>query len=137
MRGRRPAAVSLLAAPAAVYLLVAFAAPLLVLLATSVVTPTGLSVTGYVRFLSDPFGWKVLANSLRAAALTTTICLLVGYPVAVALVRARGAVQSLLLVSLILPLSVGAVVKAFAWTILLRSDGLDQVARERHARRDR
>ncbi len=124
MRGRRPAAVSLLAAPAAVYLLVAFAAPLLVLLATSVVTPTGLSVTGYVRFLSDPFGWKVLANSLRAAALTTTICLLVGYPVAVALVRARGAVQSLLLVSLILPLSVGAVVKAFAWTILLRSDGL-------------
>ena len=124
MRGRRPAAVSLLAAPAAVYLLVAFAAPLLVLLATSVVTPTGLSVTGYVRFLSDPFGWKVLANSLRTAALTTTICLLVGYPVAVALVRARGAVQSLLLVSLILPLSVGAVVKAFAWTILLRSDGL-------------
>jgi putative spermidine/putrescine transport system permease protein len=121
---RRPAAVSLLAAPAAVYLLVAFAAPLVLLLATSVVTQTGLSAAGYVRFFADPFGWKVLANSLRAAALTTAICLLVGFPVAVALVRARDAVQILLLVSLILPLSVVAVVPAFAWTILLRSNGL-------------
>src|SRR4029077_16337676 len=34
------------------------------------------------------------------------------------------AVQIVLLVSLILPLSVGVVVKAFAWTILLRSNGV-------------
>jgi putative spermidine/putrescine transport system permease protein len=121
---RRVDTVSLLAAPATAYLVVAFAVPLLLLLATSVVTPAGLSLAGYGRFFSDPFGWKVLANTLRAAVLTTAICLLVGYPVAVALARARGAVQILLLVSLILPLSVGVVVKAFAWTILLRSNGV-------------
>jgi len=122
--GWRPTAVSLLAAPATVYLLVAFAAPLLLLLATSVITPSGFGVGAYVRFFTDPFGWKVLGNSLRAAGLTTAVCLLVGYPVAAALTRARGAVQILLLVALILPLSVGAVVKAFAWTILLRSNGV-------------
>lgn len=36
----------------------------------------------------------------------------------------RPALQGFLLAALILPLSVGVVVKAFAWTILLRSDGL-------------
>jgi putative spermidine/putrescine transport system permease protein len=44
--------------------------------------------------------------------------------VAVALARAGGAAQIVLLVALILPLSVGVVVKAFAWTILLRSNGV-------------
>lgn len=115
---------ALLAAPATAYLVIAFAVPLALLLATSVMTPEGLSLAGYVRFFSDPFGWKVLWNSLRAALLTTAICVVVGYPAAFALARASGAVQVVLLVALILPLSVGVVVKAFAWTILLRSDGV-------------
>ena len=56
--------------------------------------------------------------------LTTIVCVLAGYPAAFALARARGALQGMLLAVLILPLSVGVVVKAFAWTILLRTDGL-------------
>jgi putative spermidine/putrescine transport system permease protein len=129
--GRAPAgsgagrdALPLLALPATAYLVVAFAVPLVLLLLTSVVTPEGLSAAGYVRFLSDPFGWKVLGNTLRAALWTTAICLVVGYPVAFALARARGLAQMVLLIALILPLSVGVVVKAFAWTILLRSNGV-------------
>ena len=52
------------------------------------------------------------------------VCLLIGYPMALALAQSRGIVQALLLVALILPLSVGVVVKAFAWSIVLRSDGV-------------
>lgn len=125
--GRRRAAVDPLAAlavPAIAYLVVAFAVPLAVLLVTSVVAPTGVSVEGYARFFSDTYGWRVLWNALRAALWTTALCLLLGYPVAFALARARGVVQVVLLVALILPLSVGVVVKAFAWTILLRSNGV-------------
>jgi putative spermidine/putrescine transport system permease protein len=126
---RRPATprvdpLALLAAPATAYLVIAFAVPLGLLLAASVMTPEGLSLAGYARFFSDPFGWKVLWNSLRAALLTTGLCLVIGYPAAFALARASGAAQILLLVALILPLSVGVVVKAFAWTILLRTDGV-------------
>ena len=54
----------------------------------------------------------------------TLLCLVIGYPVAVAMARARGAVQAVLLVAIILPLSVGVVVKAFAWRIVLRCDGV-------------
>jgi putative spermidine/putrescine transport system permease protein len=121
---RRLDPLPLLAAPATGYLVVAFAVPLLLLLATSVMTPRGPSLAGYARFFGDPFAWKVLGNTLRAAGLTTLICLALGYPAAFALARARGAAQILLLVALILPLSVGVVVKAFAWTILLRSNGV-------------
>src|SRR2546429_7732452 len=81
-------------------------------------------LAGDQRFLADPFSWPVIANTLRIAVLTTLICLLAGYPAAFALARAPGALQAVLLAALIVPLSVGVVVKAFAWTILLRSDGV-------------
>jgi len=116
--------VAWLALPGALYLLLAFALPLALLLLASVASEGRWTVAGYAKFFGDPFSWTVLWNTLRAAALTTLFCLLAGYPVAVALTRARGALQGWLLAALIVPLSVGVVVKAFAWTILLRSDGV-------------
>jgi putative spermidine/putrescine transport system permease protein len=116
--------VALLAVPGALFLAVAFAVPLALLLVTSVAREGQLAAGGYARFFADPFNWTVMANTLRAAALTTLICLVAGYPAAFALARARGALQGALMAALILPLSVGVVVKAFAWTILLRSDGV-------------
>lgn len=116
--------VSLLALPGALYLCVAFAVPLALLLLTSLYPEGRPSLGGYVRFFSDSFSWTVMANTLKVAALTTLICLGAGYAAAFALTRAGGALQALLLAALILPLSVGVVVKAFAWTILLRSDGV-------------
>ncbi len=114
----------LLAFPGTFYLLLIFAVPLLLLLLSSVSTPKGISFVNYAEFFSDPFSWKVMWNTLRAALLTTLFSLLIGYPTAFALARASGPMQNVLLVALILPLSVGVVVKAFSWTILLRSDGL-------------
>lgn len=116
--------VALLALPGSGYLVVAFAVPLALLLVTSVMIDGRFTLAGYARFLADPFSWTVIANTLRIAALATLICLLAGYPAAFALARAPGALQAALLAALILPLSVGVVVKAFAWTILLRSDGI-------------
>jgi len=121
---RRPDAISLLALPGALYLAVAFAMPMALLLITSVYPESRLSIDGYARFFRDPFSWTVMWNTIKAALLTTAICLLVGYPAAFAVARATAALQALLLVALVLPLSVGVVVKAFAWTILLRSDGV-------------
>ena len=116
--------ISLLAVPGTLYLLVAFGVPLFLLLIRSVVTTEGFSVAHYHEFLSDPFNWKVIWTTLKAAFLTTFFCLLIGYPAAIALAQSSGVAQAVLLVSMIMPLSVGVVVKAFAWTIVLRSDGV-------------
>lgn len=120
-RGR----VAWLALPGAGYLAVVFALPLLVLLATSFQAEGGgFSLQGYAAFLSDPYSAQVVWNTLKIAGVVTGICLLIGYPVAFAMARASLPVQGLMFLALILPLSVGVIVKSFAWTILLRSGGL-------------
>ena len=113
-----------LAAPAVVYLVAVYALPLLLLLAKSFVGPSGLSAQQYLAFMDDPFNWRVIGNTLRVAGWVTLICLLIGYPAAFALTYAGTALQIVMLVSIILPLSIGAVVKAFAWQIVLRRDGI-------------
>jgi putative spermidine/putrescine transport system permease protein len=111
--------------PGAGYLVLLFALPLAMLLFTSFQSPDGvLTFAGYTRFLADPFNLGVIGNTVRIAFVVTGICLVIGYPVAFAMARAGVAVQGLMFLTLILPLSVGAIVKAFAWTILLRSNGV-------------
>jgi putative spermidine/putrescine transport system permease protein len=116
--------IALLAVPAVVYLLVIYALPLTWLLLRSVMGPTGFTLAPMQAFFADPFNWRVIGNTLKIAGLVTLICLVIGYPTAFALAWSRGWVQVVLLASIILPLSVGVVVKAFAWQIVLRRDGV-------------
>jgi putative spermidine/putrescine transport system permease protein len=113
-----------LAAPAVAILLGLFVLPLALLLAASVSGPSGFTLAEYGKLLGTSFYLGVIWNSLRLALLTTAIALAIGYPAAFAIARARGALRSLLLASLFLPLAASVIVKAFAWTILLRSDGI-------------
>jgi len=115
---------SLLALPAVAYLGLVYAAPILYLLGRSLVGPQGLTLEPYLAFFADPFNLRVIGNTLRIALLVTLVCLLIGYPVAFALARARGFAQVALFTAIVLPLSVGVVVKAFAWQIVLRRDGV-------------
>ena len=87
--------------------------------------PGGPDAAALRRLLrAIPFNWRVIGNTLRVALWVTLVCLVIGYPAAFALARAGAALQIVMLVSIILPLSVGVVVKAFAWQIVLRRDGV-------------
>lgn len=123
---RRPAwSAGWLAVPGTGYLALLFVLPLAVLLATSFQNGQGaFTLAGYAEFLGDPFSLTVVWNTLKIAVVTTALCLLIGYPVGFAMAHAPLPMQGLMFVALILPLSVGVVVKSFAWTILLRSNGL-------------
>jgi putative spermidine/putrescine transport system permease protein len=121
---RRLDPVILLALPAVLYLGIVYGVPLMMLLGRSIMVGGVPSLAPFIGFLSDPFSWTVIGNTLRIAVLVTLLCLLIGYPTALALARASGLAQALILVAIILPLSVGVVVKAFAWQIVLRRDGV-------------
>jgi putative spermidine/putrescine transport system permease protein len=116
--------IALLALPAVLYLLVVYAYPLVWLLAKSFTGPSGPTIGPYLAFLSEPFNWRVIGNTLRVALWVTVVCLVIGYPAAFALARAGAVLQVVMLVAIILPLSIGVVVKAFAWQIVLRRDGV-------------
>jgi putative spermidine/putrescine transport system permease protein len=126
---REPAdRVAWLALPAVAYLLLVYAWPLLLLLARGVIGPKGFTLEPLASFFADPFNWQVVANTLKIASLVTLVCLLIGYPAAFALAWSAGWAQVTLLAAIILPLSVGVVVKAFAWQIVLRRDGIVSLA---------
>ncbi|MDB5820391.1 MAG: binding-protein-dependent transport system inner rane component, partial [Rhizobacter sp.] len=112
-----------LALPGTGYLALVFALPLLLLLVSSFQGDDGWTLAGYTRFFGDPFSYTVLGNTLRIAAIVTVVSLVIGYPTAFAMARSSVGVQGLMFLALILPLSVGVIVKSFAWTILLRSNG--------------
>lgn len=116
--------VVLLAVPAVLYLVLLYAMPLGWLLAKSFIGPAGFTLKPYIDFFSDPFDWRVIWNTVSIAAWVTLVCFAIGYPAGFALARAGTALQIAMLVSIILPLSIGVVVKAFAWQIVLRRDGV-------------
>ncbi len=114
----------LLALPAVLILVVLYAVPLARLMASSFVGPSGLGFEAYDRILGDAYGRSLVWNSVRLGALTTIVALLAGYPAAFGLAFARGALRSLFLASLFLPLAASVIVKSFAWSTLMRSHGV-------------
>jgi putative spermidine/putrescine transport system permease protein len=113
-----------LVAPALAVLTLIFALPLALLFAASFHGENGLSFAAYGKLFGQAYYLRAIWNSLRLALLTTLITLAIGYPASFALARARGVIRSALLAALLLPLAASVIVKAFAWTILLRSDGI-------------
>ena len=121
---RRQENIGLLALPGLSFLAVIFALPLLLLLFKSFQIDGKFSVEEYRLFFSDEYNLTVLWRTLRVALLTTLLALLIAYPTAMAMSRARGFWLSVFLVAMVLPMSVGVVVKAFAWSIIFRTRGV-------------
>jgi spermidine/putrescine transport system permease protein len=82
-----------------------------------------LSLDNYVR-LVDPLYLNVLWTSLRMAAVTTGVCLVVGYPVAYYLARSGHRFRNLLLFLLLVPFWTNFLIRIYAWMLLLRTEGL-------------
>lgn len=83
----------------------------------------GFSLENYARLL-DPVYLRILLRSLGFAALTTVLCLLIGYPVAYHLARAAPRVRELLLLLVLVPFWTSFLVRTYAWMAILREEGL-------------
>ena len=62
-------------------------------------------------------------NSIRIAGLSTFICLLMGYPIAYAIVRAPQTTKNILLLMIILPFWTSFLLRVYAWMGLLADQG--------------
>jgi spermidine/putrescine transport system permease protein len=119
--------------PTRLWLAALLAAPLSIIGAYSVLTRGaygGVSRpwTGenYAR-LFDPLYGAVLWRSLLMAATATVLCLLLGFPLALFLSRARKR-RGLYLFLVILPFWTSFLVRTYAWLFLLRDTGLVNTA---------
>ena len=67
---------------------------------------------------------RAYGNSLGFAALATLLCLLIGYPVALAIARAPGVWRQLLLFFVMLPFWTSFLIRVYAWIAILQPSGL-------------
>ncbi len=73
--------------------------------------------------LADPYYFAAFFVSLRLAAGSTLACLLIGYPMALAIARAPARRRGALLTLVVLPFWTGFLLRITAWIGLLRDDG--------------
>ena len=120
--------VAIFGAPAA-WLLLFFLVPLAIVWAYSFGRPLGLTeiaITGtlgnYVRTF-DPVYLGIFAKSIWFAGLTTILCLIVGFPIALVITFASERGKALLLLAIMLPFWTNLLIRTYALMAMLRTEG--------------
>jgi putrescine transport system permease protein len=83
-----------------------------------------LNLGNYRYLIEDNLYWKAYLNSVKIAGLSTLICLLIGYPMAYGIARARPDRRTLLLLLVILPFWTSFLIRVYAWIGILKNNGL-------------
>jgi len=120
-----------LASPLLVVLLVAFVAPVLVMLPLSLreyVPGAGMSdqwtLENYREIFTDGYFLEAMARTLALGLGVTLLCLLLGYPLAYAMAHAKPRLRLALTLLVIFPMLLNLVVRSFGWIVLLANRGL-------------
>lgn len=82
-----------------------------------------LKLSNYVFITQDDLYFKTYLSSIKYAAVTTLLCLAIGYPFAYFMARARATVQPALLMLVMLPFWTSFLLRVYAWKGLLSDQG--------------
>ena len=77
----------------------------------------------YIKLLTDAYYGGVIVETLKIAAISTVLCLIVGYPVAYFMVRFAGRWNAIIVFLLITPLLTSIIMRTFGWRVLLARRG--------------
>jgi putrescine transport system permease protein len=83
-----------------------------------------LKFANYAQLLRDDLYVSTYVSSLKYAAVTTLLCLAIGYPFAYFMARARPSLQPALLMLVMLPFWTSFLLRVYAWKALLTDQGL-------------
>ncbi|GAA5236503.1 ABC transporter permease [Verticiella sediminum] len=112
----------LLLAPALVYLLATFGAPLANTFWTSLTEPE-FGLQNYAHIFSNAFYFSVYLRTALVALAVTGLCLLLGYPLAYYMARRGGMAGAALLAVTGLCFWISFLVRTYAWTVILGNRG--------------
>ena len=77
----------------------------------------------FLFLVEDDLYWRAYLNSSKIALISTLFCLLLGYPMAYGMLRARPAWRNLLLMLVILPFWTSFLLRVYAWIGILKTNG--------------
>lgn len=82
------------------------------------------TLVNYVTVMTDPFYLGLMARTVGLGLLVTFVSLLLGFPLALKIVRAGPALKSALIAIALSPLLINLVVRTYAWLVLLGDKGV-------------
>ncbi len=82
-----------------------------------------LKLSNYASLVQDDLYFLTYLSSLKYAAVTTVLCLFIGYPFAYFMARAKPTVQPTLLMLVMLPFWTSFLLRVYAWKGLLSENG--------------
>lgn len=127
----------LISGPPIVYLALFFAIPALIMVVASFRFPgelgglaplfgtgdpdelAGLTLENYQRFFTDAIYAELFFKSFCYAAVTTLLCLLLAYPLALTIARSAKRYREILVLLVILPFWSNFLIRVYAWMIIL------------------
>ncbi len=83
-----------------------------------------LDFENFIFLTTDDLYWKAYLSSLRIAAISTLLTLLVGYPIAYGMARAPEEWRPTLMMLVILPFWTSFLIRVYAWMGILSQEGL-------------
>lgn len=120
----------LLLAPAVLFLLAWFVWPVVQMLLQSVTSHNvdganvpGWTLANYARLFTGDLYVRILLRTLRVAAAASFLSVLVAYPLAIAIARGGPTMARLVTITIVAPLLVNVVVRAYGWSAILSRNG--------------
>ncbi|MBY4871097.1 ABC transporter permease subunit [Burkholderia sp. Bp9017] len=83
-----------------------------------------LSLQHYANVVTDSLYVSTYLSSLKIAAISTVLCLVIGFPFAYCISRASPARRNFLLLGVMLPFWTSFLLRVYAWVGILKDDGI-------------
>jgi putrescine transport system permease protein len=83
-----------------------------------------LNLGNYVLVSEDELYLDAFINSVKVAAISTLICLFIGYPIAYAIATVKERWRHILLMMIILPFWTSFLIRVYAWIGILKPQGI-------------
>ena len=83
-----------------------------------------LNLGNYSYLFDDPMYLDSYLQSVQVAVTSTLLCLLIGYPIAWAIVHSTPAMRNVLLMLVVLPSWTSFLIRVYAWIGILKNNGL-------------
>ena len=83
-----------------------------------------VNLNNYAFLFTDSLYLRAFGNSVRVAFISTLLCLLIGYPMAYGIARAKPSTRSVLLLLVILPFWTSLLLRVYAWIGLFKANGV-------------
>ncbi len=113
----------LLVLPALIALMLFFVIPIASIFMKSIFDPE-LTLKHYIYFFKNPLYGRVLWITIQISSLATLTSLLIGYPVAYVLQRAKPNIRKFFMLVLVLSFIISLLVRNYSWIIVLQRNGV-------------